>query len=384
MGMKAFTFDGSHTWLLQVPMMIFPFELYFALMNRLNHAFSPHAVNNIMYELGRKHGWNGTEIYFKKFNIRPQVSDFSFFMEQTKMLGYGNLSILDLKSDHKQFRLRHDSTFAKLVLKNHGKQPYSVDSFTLGLATGAGGLILDLRDPVGLETTCVAKGDLNCEYLVSEGSQAYTQEKENATFPVDLLENYTLKQLVNSFPHRSGDRNYALFSKLQQRSLNSLKLTDEGIKIGPLTGMTTPMIVICYLVELLRKEFGLAKTNGLLYEVGKDEGIRSLDYLRSVGLEINRVEGVKIIPELLSFYGFGNGFAIQASTNRIIIRLFDNSFAITRSSIFGPSKEVDDYFIAGFLAGGYSKLFGKGFEFKETACARENNKQCLFEGSPSA
>jgi predicted hydrocarbon binding protein len=387
-GFKALSFNGSQVFLLGVPMVVLPMDTFAKFQQNLVKKYGYDEIYSLFMELGELQGFNGSSIYIKKYNIKPDMSDFSFFLEQTKLVGVGDVRIDSVDVSKKHVQLSYYNSPESIKYKEiYGIQKNPVDAYQVGLIAGSAQAILNGKDLVGIETKCLAEGNEKCLIEVKESSEWKSDKKFSKYIPKIINEieeiraRETTATLLEPVPKSSMNPETELSIYLKRRLKNeTFQFSSSGISILGVTGLITPIEILSILGYVLAKRFGKDALK-IAYETGKEEGKKSMNYMgKQVSLK-NNSYGLARACEIIGIYGFGKSEIFKADLIRgdIVIKVYENYLARKYQKFFGTQKQGVDNYLSGIIAGILSELLQANFDVTEKSCIAEGNPCCIFE-----
>jgi predicted hydrocarbon binding protein len=390
-GFRAIKFDGSHLYLLNVPMMVFSSEALSYLQYELIKKIGLENTYSVLYGLGKLHGFNGTSIYIQKFNITPSESTFPFFFEQTKLIGLGSFEVIDLKFSEKYAKIKYlKSPHARKYKERYGIQSNSVDFYQLGLCTGAFKSMVG-ADVEGAESKCLAWNEQYCVFEAKESSKyqkneyplldAYTTNQIKSLKKCEEI--YTTKSLVTQVNYSNTNTESELSTLLKQRYKQKVfEFGDEQLMILGISGLLTPMDVMALLNHILLEEFNEVSKE-ILYETGrKNAMIISEMMIKSLNLDKN-LKTFSLLLGLTGFFGFGKATInyVRNENKDFSISISENALAKEYMKYFGRGIITIDYFLAGFISGIIKTILNNDVKIKEEICISQKSNSsnfCLF------
>ena len=131
-----------------------------------------------------------------------------------------------------------------------------------------------------------------------------------------------------------------------------------------------------YLRKILEKKYskvGIA----LLYEAGKKTSVEvSTQFYKR--FKAQKIESITLWQNIIELTGFAKVSSIKNKDSSISVEL-TSSFAKKFVENEGKKSGMNvDEFMAGYLAGIFSNVYGKEFECKEIKCIAAGNPYCEF------
>lgn len=161
---KALKFGQGEIDIYGIPVVLNPADYSVFLIHDLINSEGYEKAHDIVYKSAKE----GTQEYSKALrkNTKSEGKKLASLYEQIVTLGgYGTAKITSLNLTEQKVVCRFDnSPIAKRHLELFGKVPYSVDMITNGLYAGAFNVLFNENND-SIETHCIAKGDLYCEFV---------------------------------------------------------------------------------------------------------------------------------------------------------------------------------------------------------------------------
>jgi predicted hydrocarbon binding protein len=395
-GHKGITFDGSRVYYWKVPMIVLPMEVLAYMQKNFESAFGIE-TRKIMYSLGKLQGRNGTNILIEKFNIVPDDTDLSFFMEQTEFVGIGKIRLE--KSDIKNgYILVHNegSPNAIAYMKLFGNRESPICDYVRGLLAGAGQAIFyattkqkDLLE--GIEIDCISQGKPACKIEIRKAvefdkNDAFIKNELPVSFAeLDYaFEKESLAMLLR--PHvKSVSETETELSKAIKKNHGEYHLKyDEGGVVSVLGKpcLVTPLDIFMLLQYVLEKRFG-ERVNQIMYEAGEYLGKEStLQTFTLFKFDKKNIRHVNMAFEQVGLYGLGKFTPVIMDTiNHKYIFKVENPPGNHYMQLIGLKKQKVDYFLAGFLNGVLSYVFDSRFITQEDSCVVSGSSFCVFKSN---
>lgn len=123
----------------------------------------------LMHNMGRLQAQQGYRIISERFGYAKTIQDkinlLKFNLGQTEIVGLGRSEVIRADFVKMHFIFKAESVFAKEYIRFFGMQKSAVDHFLRGASVA---YIEELtgKKMVCIETSCVAKGDKYCEFVV--------------------------------------------------------------------------------------------------------------------------------------------------------------------------------------------------------------------------
>lgn len=159
--------------------------------------------------------------------------------------------------------------------------------------------------------------------------------------------------------------------------LRQFSILEEGFKILEENFYFQPLNQLLIFQNNVRKKFG-KKGLDLIYETNKES---FLDFIKEVERFADKKEKfLEVIFNFISHLGFGSLKILEINEKELkaIVEIKNNNFAKLYVKKFGFQKECVDYFLAGILAGYFSKFFDKNVDCKEESCIAKKDQSCRF------
>ncbi len=369
-GFKINKFNGYNIFLFNLPWVFCPYKWLIFLQESMIKDIGLEKARKIFYDAGRLQGSFGVRLYKEKFNIVPDVNDFSFFVEQAKSTGYGEMKLIEKDYNNWLFKLETKSPKAKEYLRVYGKKTYAVDWYLSGLIAGAASYLLNRKFEVE-EVKCIAKGDDICQFKVKE-----IKLEEMPTMQ-ELYKKYIEKNLSSTINVNTKSE---VFKKKQHLYGRKYFYIDKnGAHLMKYDGISTQMSFLVAL-KILYDENNKGKifvdTGIILGKALVDDNEQELRSLK------NTKNRLIYSLSLLGLFGLGQ-FEVKKYDEKkgiIIIELLQNKFAEIYSKIWksDKNKRIDDLNI-GILKGIIDSITQKTSQVEEKECFIHNNKNCIFE-----
>lgn len=120
---------------------------------------------DVMYETGRQTGFMTTEMLKQRFGHKDMEKLFKIAVEQTELVGYGKLRLVNVDSEKKHFFVNIESNIAKEYARMFGLQKEPVCYFLRGAIAGCVNSITN-EELICVETNCMVSGKSTCEFVV--------------------------------------------------------------------------------------------------------------------------------------------------------------------------------------------------------------------------
>ncbi len=349
---KALKFYGNRVVLLNTSMILIPIEVFVELHQELiDTTKNEKLINDIIYEVGKLQGYFGTALYIDKYKINIDYNDFSFYMEQARFVGLGNLSAENVDVSNIDILIENkDNPFAK-EYKNKYNTNKVVDYFYSGLIAGAASEIFK-KNILVKETKCLAKNDPKCEF---RGELCET--KSSIKGIEQIKEKYTYNNLCK-FKLTKKYNKIEDFLKKKYKDL--VKIDDTGFYFLDKKHVLFPWAVTIALYNLLENN-SISKVDELYYKFGRNYG----DFLIANYLKFSkdgRHINITDFCNYLSYYGLGD-FEIKKTGTEIKIIHKNNPFLIEAGKF--NMKNISNSFMLGVLYSSLSRLLKKNILLKE-------------------
>lgn len=387
MGFKAISFDGNHVFLLKVPMILIPYKTLAQFQHLLIERYGFSDVYSIIFGLGSIQGYNGTSIYIKNYRILPNEKDLLFFLEQTKLVGLGNitLQLADIKGKHAILSY-YNSPEAIKYTEMYGVQKFPVDFYQLGLIAGSTQAICNGGDIVGLEKKCLAKGDDRCLIEVRDRKDWSSEEEYEKDLPKkikeieELKKLETIKSLLEPVKIEKAEMSNLMKFLSNKYKNRVFSFSDKGIHLFDINGMITPIEILSLLAYTTIRKFGDGVTK-IFYEVGKEEGKELISQIKEKVTFREDFSSLSMAFESIGLVGLGSVEIIRSDmkNKNFILKVKDNYLARKYLKFFGIQKKGIDYYLSGILAGIATGLLNENMDAFEDKCLVQGSPYCVFE-----
>ncbi|MEM5772703.1 MAG: 4-vinyl reductase [Candidatus Aenigmatarchaeota archaeon] len=159
--------------------------------------------------------------------------------------------------------------------------------------------------------------------------------------------------------------------------LRQFSILENEFKILGTNFYFQPINQLLIFQKKLGKNFGKKGIN-LIYETGKQSFIELIKDIEKFADK--REKFFEVIFNFINHLGFGSLKILEINEKELkaIVEIKNNNFANLYVKKFGFQKECVDYFLAGILAGYFSKFFDKNVDCKEESCIAKKDQSCRF------
>jgi len=325
---------------------------------------------DIIFTLGKLHGYNATSILLKKYGLLFR-GDYKLFVEQSNLVGVGSVTMekTDLET-HEHNVISKNTPLANSYKKLFGIQTEPVDHYLMGLASGVS-MALDGWDSLAIEEKCISMGDLECKFRVIDKSKLNKNDIKNKPIESEKIKKIFKKMDINEiYRHRGSTGTSKMF-----------KFEDGKLILDNVEGLFTAIYILTILNKTMQETYGIEYKKKLKI-CGKFEGKLIAKKLKKDSKKIGAIIINKYLQKLKPL-GFGI-FSITENIGQkksIIIHNKINPYAKQYEDLFGKQKEPIDYYLTGVLEGFLNEILAKKVSVKEISCFAQTGKECLFKAT---
>jgi predicted hydrocarbon binding protein len=159
--------------------------------------------------------------------------------------------------------------------------------------------------------------------------------------------------------------------------LRQFSILEDGFKILGENFYFQPMNQLLIFQKKVEEKFG-KKGLALIYETNKQS---FLEFIKEVEKFADKKEKfLEVMFNFISNFGFGSLKIVEIKEKelKVIVEAKNNIFAKEYVKKFGFQKSGVDYFLAGILAGYFSKFFDRNIECVEENCIAKKDSSCRF------
>ncbi len=255
-------------------MIAIPLDIMTFLEKELIDSLGYENTYHLLYRIGKKQGYNGTEIYIKKFNINIDKKDYKFFLEQGELLGIGKLNIE--KMNDEETIVTNDSIFCDVYKKEYGQQNHACCFYQLGLVGGAAEFLLN-KKLNAIEKDCICSNSNVCRYVLKTCDMPIPIKDLRIDDCIKKVEEeYTVKDLTTKkIEAKNTETELYKFIKLHKKE-QLFNITKRGVEILQSKVLITPALVFSYLFDIISSCAG-EKGSEIIKKAGREFG-KSTDH----------------------------------------------------------------------------------------------------------
>lgn len=321
LGFKFIKFYNENITLFNFPMFFLPIDIYKILIIEMTKVLGLEKTKEIFNTVAYTQSVFAVDLFKKKFNIKANEKDFSFFFEQMSSIGLGNPEVKSISKDNNNIKIKIKNS---VVFENDIH-----DFYIEGLFLGAGYSILNKNYDIK-----ISKIDSE---TISLDLKPTPQKKEY----LSSIENYNFKNLV--LPKQNNKEN-TFMQKLKKINPKYLVIKKEGTYLHNNKYFFTLMSVFVSIYYLSIKEN--IKCRELFFNIGELFAKSSYNQFSKIINTKNKQE----FYNLISLFGFGIIEPIIIKKNYLKINIPESAFENTSKKLFPKqySTSHNDFKI-GFL-----------------------------------
>ncbi len=163
-GSSHATWKDGEFFVWNIPGMNLPMYTYIELIELLRKNCPE--TDQILYSVGEKQCVLAVDYMKHKFGIKGAVNQINSVLQQTVLLGFGELSCIKLNLEEGVALYKNEkSPFAKYFKQMYGVTTHPVDAYLSGVLVGTLQAVTG-KVLVCMETKCIAKGDPCCYFEI--------------------------------------------------------------------------------------------------------------------------------------------------------------------------------------------------------------------------
>lgn len=181
MAFKALRHENGQFLFFNIPSTILPVQTSVYLCRSLIKQFGEEAAQKILYDTARFQANMGMKIVNERFGYAESFGDkkklLEFNLGQLAVLGLGEFRITRIDLMTNDMLIEGSCPFAEEYKRIFGLQKNPVDVYVAGVLAGGGSAMVG-ENLITMETSCIAQGKKQCEFVIKSVSRLTGDEKK--------------------------------------------------------------------------------------------------------------------------------------------------------------------------------------------------------------